>query len=334
MAVWDHFMVYAVLTKIVVANDCNIPLPTIPDFSYVLSSHPPSLFDNTHMMRESQKSGLDDVIWSKPPDSHLQNLQSVSDTTYILDSESLVHQIPWPRGFPSYRELCGEEIRAASCRLWWVWRICYKVQRRACGKVGAEVRFSDEMKITQKKGEFLSNSMNKQRFINMLSTYLQLLGCKVHHARGDAAFLIVTTAIQCSVSNTTVVVGVDTDLLVLLCFYVDPEVHGIFMYSQNRSSTNQTRMWNIQTIHSHLGANVCAALLIIHAVERCDTTSRLYGIDKGYVLKKFLSSKVLQNIPTLLWNNLYRLERGRLWYFMVGSSVITWMDSSAYSSIS
>ena len=168
-------------------------------------------------------------------------------------------------------------------------------QRRATGIIGVDITFTDEMKLSQKKDEFLSNSHNKQRFVNLLGEYLQRHGCVVHHARGDADLLIVTTAVQCAKLTTTVLVGDDTDLIVLLCFYVDMEAHDLFMYSQSKSSSHISRVWNIKSVREKLGCNVCEAILFIHAVGGCDTTSRLYGIGKGTPLKKYASSKVFQD---------------------------------------
>ena len=46
-------------------------------------------------------------------------------------------------------------------------------QRRAAGKAGATVTFTEDMEVSLKKDNFLANSKNKQRFINMLSQFLQ-----------------------------------------------------------------------------------------------------------------------------------------------------------------
>ena len=64
-------------------------------------------------------------------------------------------------------------------------------QRRAAGKVGSTMTFSDNMNITLKKEEFVSNSRNKQRLINLLSQVLQKNNYTIHHADGDADLLIV-----------------------------------------------------------------------------------------------------------------------------------------------
>ena len=91
-------------------------------------------------------------------------------------------------------------------------------QRRAAGKAGATVTFTENMKVTLKKDNFLANPKNKQRFINMLSCFLREDNCPTYHAEGDDDVLIVKTAVESARERNTVLVGDDTDLFVLLCF--------------------------------------------------------------------------------------------------------------------
>ena len=104
-------------------------------------------------------------------------------------------------------------------------------QRRAAGKAGATVTFTENMKVTPKKDNFLANPKNKQRIINMLSRFLQEDNCPTYHAEGDADVLIVKTAVE----RNTVLVGDDTDLLVLLCFYTRSD--SFFISSQSQRPT-------------------------------------------------------------------------------------------------
>ncbi len=67
-----------------------------------------------------------------------------------------------------------------------------------------------------KKAQFLANKTNKQSFIKMLGDQLQISKCKVHHAPGDADLLIVQKAVESATPVNTVLVGEDTDLLILL----------------------------------------------------------------------------------------------------------------------
>lgn len=59
-------------------------------------------------------------------------------------------------------------------------------QRRAAGKTGATVTFTEDMEVSLKKDNFLANSKNKQRFINMLSQFLQENNCPTYHAEDEA----------------------------------------------------------------------------------------------------------------------------------------------------
>lgn len=95
--------------------------------------------------------------------------------------------------------------------------------RCASGKTAATVTFTESMSITMKKDNFFSNPKNKQSFLLMLREARQNVGCLTHHANGDADPLIVKTALQSARTNTTVLVGVDTDLLVLLCYHASED---------------------------------------------------------------------------------------------------------------
>ena len=70
---------------------------------------------------------------------------------------------------------------------------------------------------TSNQQQFFANIHNKFRFISMLSDKLTTENIAVKQAQNDADVLIIETAIeQLNVTNTTVVVGEDVDLLVLL----------------------------------------------------------------------------------------------------------------------
>ena len=79
------------------------------------------------------------------------------------------------------------------------------------------------------KGVFISNVANKQNFIDMLSQYLQFAGCLTEHAEEDADMLIVQTAMQSAATKNIVLVADDTDLVILLCYYADPDGFDLFM---------------------------------------------------------------------------------------------------------
>ena len=92
-------------------------------------------------------------------------------------------------------------------------------------------------------------------------------------------------------------IGDDTDLLVLLIFHADLNSHDIFFASERKNAKN--RVWNIKEVKSGLGPFVCKHVLFLHAFSGCDTTSRLYGIGKGTIFKKFLQSQAIQQAAAI-----------------------------------
>ena len=72
-------------------------------------------------------------------------------------------------------------------------------------------------------------SRNLSNDINLLSKKLEKAGCLIIHARGDADLLIVKTAVESARSTDTILVGDDTDLLVLLIYHAEmngKSIHG------------------------------------------------------------------------------------------------------------
>jgi 5'-3' exonuclease len=162
-------------------------------------------------------------------------------------------------------------------------------QRRTAKGVGQQVHFDDDMVLKLKEDEFLSNEVNKQRFIIMLSNSLRASGYTVHNDVADADVLIAQTAVECSHTAITVVVGDDTDLLILLCYQGDIQSHNIFFKPQPKMKSKTRRIWHIKETKCKLGREACKNMLFIHALLGCDTTSRIHGIGKGAFLKQFLS---------------------------------------------
>ena len=109
----------------------------------------------------------------------------------------------------------------------------------------------------------------------------------MHHASGDADLLIVQKAVQSAASTTTVLVGDDTDLIVLLCYHASLDSHDLFFRPEPKKTTRKPRTWNIKGIKQRLGPEICNHILFMHAFLGCDTTSHLFGIGKGTSLKRF-----------------------------------------------
>ena len=78
----------------------------------------------------------------------------------------------------------------------------------------------------------------------------------------------------------TLLVGDDTDILVLLYYHACLESHNIFFKPESKKATMK---WNITAVKEKLGFEICYDILFLHAILRCDATSQLYGIGKGKV---------------------------------------------------
>ena len=261
-----------------------------------------ALFGDNLMPRAPQKAVLANAIWTcLPPDV----AGPTGEVQHVLDGGALLHRITWSHGFPTYQEICALCCDYLSRNFGPVIVVFdgYRIpstkytthQRRTGGEVGIEVTFTGDVKLTMSKDVFLSNVANKQNFIDMLSHYLQLAERLTKHAEEDADLLIAQTAMQSAAKKNTVLVADDTDLVILLCYYADPDGFDLFMQFSTRGTTKKNRIWDIKVTQSELGADICDNTLFIHAILVCDTTSRLYGLGKGLSLKRFTSSALFRD---------------------------------------
>ena len=107
-------------------------------------------------------------------------------------------------------------------------------------------------------------------------------------------------AVQSANSSNTVLVGDDTDLHILLCYYACIESHDLFFCLEPKKNTKQPRIWNIKVTKQRLGPDICQHILFLHAGIGCDTTSRLHGIGNGASFKKFQASNSVRQQAKVL----------------------------------
>ena len=115
-------------------------------------------------------------------------------------------------------------------------------KRRRHG-TGPTVILSLQTVVSLKKKDFLSNKANKQNFLSILSSQLEEAGCLTAHARSDADVLIIQTAIQSSKTVNTVVVGEDTDLLVLLLHHAHMDGKELYFRPEPKQNARKVRLW-------------------------------------------------------------------------------------------
>ena len=269
-------------------------------FQYELCSYPSALFENRSTPRLANKAALADALWKMMPG---EISAPSTDVQYILDG-ALLHRITWSRNM-TYHEICqayNNYVISHYGRAVIVFD-GYPTQdtthqRRPPLSVGATVKVSDSMVFQGKKDEFLSNMINKQRFIHLLASSLDKSGCHVEHARADADLLIAQNAIVAAHSDPakpTVVVADDTDILVLLCWHASTSTPSIYFRPEPRQVQKKApRSWNIAVMQTMLGADICSNIIFIHALLGTDTTSSLYGIGKKVSLKLMSTHSLFQ----------------------------------------
>ena len=262
-------------------------------FKFEMCSFPPALFDSSLLPRQANKPALADTIWAISKTN--QTAGPTGNVHFVLDGGALLHRVLWPRNI-TYDAICSLYVQYVERRYGKATVVFdgYEngpstkdgTHQRRTGTHGPTVNVDGAMLAKLKKEDFLSNKENKQKFINLLSGKLELSGSTTLHAEGDADLLIVQTAIQSAQSVATVLIGDDTDLLVLLCYHADVTANELFFKPEPKQRSNTRRIWNIKKTKSVLGPDVCANILFVHAVLGCDTTSRVHGIGKGAALAK------------------------------------------------
>lgn len=217
-----------------------------------------------------------------------------------------MHRIPWNKN-ESYGQICerycdfvSKKYKDATIAFDGYGQVSTKdIAHLKRNKVaGREVYFTLEMKMTTRKEDFLSNTSNKVRFLRFLSTQLKSKGFTVKQASGDADYLIVSSALECATKKETVLIGEDTDLLVLLIHLCSTNHKTVFFSSEPKKGA-ALKTWNIQEVQKNLGKLTCQLILFAHAFNGCDTTSRLYGIGKSVALKLIHTNETFQKCADL-----------------------------------
>ncbi|XP_070180366.1 uncharacterized protein [Littorina saxatilis] len=265
-------------------------------FKYELASYPTSLFESPLLPRLPTKSDPADAIWKLAQDK-MPAIPAHHDIQFVFDGGALLHLIPWARGstfatiiqtyvkyvtdkfkdpivvFDGYGS--GPSTKDATHH------------RRSKGKASTDVHFDLTMIPQVKKEMFLANKKNKERFIHFLSDALTKHSCSTVSAEGDADAMIVAMALESSKTKLTVVVGDDTNLLVLLCHY-GCNKHDIFFQPSYHIRGKTPRIWSIRHTVSALDTPVVISPLVpvLHSMSGCDTTSRPFGIGKRTALGK------------------------------------------------
>ena len=276
-------------------------------FEHELSNYPTAIFDSPGLLLEAQKSTLAEFIWTN---FGIEDSAVPSGVKYVIDGGALLHRIPWERG-TTFRSIVKKYTDYVKRRYGEAMVIFdgydsastkdMTHQRRLKGKKGTKVSFTLDMNLTESKDLFLTHSTNKQRFIDFLGKVLRLSGCQVFHSKLDADLFIVLKAVESAKTMKTVLVGDDTDLLVLLLYHAELQSFDLY-FAPEPKKNSKCRTWDIKKVKAKLGSLICSHILFLHAMLGCDTTSRLYNIGKATILKKFKAKTILHQSAEIFNN--------------------------------
>ncbi|KAK3882376.1 hypothetical protein Pcinc_013242 [Petrolisthes cinctipes] len=262
-------------------------------FKYELCSYPPALFDSSIHLREANKPVFAAAICNLLGHDVPGNVPN-DGIQYVLDSGALLQRIPWSHG-STYRDICHQYTDYVTKKYGDAIVVFDGYEstntkdiahlRRSKGNAGITVTFTADMTLTMKKEPFLPNRKNKQRFLFMLSEDLQKKKCETHHALGDADLLIGKKVVQSANVTNTVLVGDDTDLLVLLCYHASLEAHDLFFcHEPKKKNMKKPRIWNIKAKKKMLGATASLTVASSDAHARSTPFSALQLVETAGAL--------------------------------------------------
>ena len=93
-----------------------------------------------------------------------------------------------------------------------------------------------------------------------------------------------------------------TQIYLSSCYIIFLNMAKIFFFASDRKKNTKGRVWNIKEVRTKLGTFVCKHIPFLHAFLGCDTTSCLFGIGKGSIIKKFRDNKSLQQVAIIFDN--------------------------------
>ena len=76
-----------------------------------------------------------------------------------------------------------------------------------------------------------------------------------------------------------------------MCYHASKDGYDLYFTPGPKANKKGARIWHTKKVKEQLSKEVRKNLLFLHAITGCDTRSRLYGVGKATVQKKF------ENVP-------------------------------------
>ena len=189
-----------------------------------------ALFDDTLMPRALQKAILTNAIWTRlPPDI----AGPTGEVQHVLDGGALLSRDMRP--------------------LLWLFVMVTAFHPPSTRHInGAQATKSEARSPSQEMWSWRCRRMSSFRTspTNITSSTCWVTTCSLldasQNTEEDADLLIARTAVQSAAAKNTVLVADDTDLVILLCYYADPDGFDLFMQFSTRGITKKNRICDIK----------------------------------------------------------------------------------------
>lgn len=116
--------------------------------------------------------------------------------------------------------------------------------------------------------------------MKLLDCYYQVINVPV-----NSDVTIVHTFVTHAYNSEVIVIGEDTNLLVISWFISSAKHHSLHFISESKQNTLQIMIRAIHKTKKKLGKTICNILSVIHACTGCNIVSHIFA-----VLKSFMSS--------------------------------------------
>ena len=258
-------------------------------FSYELSSSPAALFTDDGRMRESKKNKLAFLSFDLAGPAAIVKKTDIEESALVIDGGKLIHLVSyaWKKGskfnsiinaYLSHIKQTLQTNNQTACT------VVFDGYLNASTKDhthqaryptrSLEIQVTSDTVFDSKKDLFLSNPLNKQKFINLLSAELKNHGISCINCEEDADTEVVKAAIMMSRQRKVTVWADDADITVLL-------IHKIFEEQDGTLNTiyqdRVGKIYNLFHVNQRIPQSLQKSLLLVHAFSGCDTTSSIFG---------------------------------------------------------
>jgi hypothetical protein len=284
-------------------------------FSFELTVYPTSLF-KTGILRKPDKPALlrdycKDLVPALLPHG----------CVFVVDGGCLLHKVRWVKA-TTFHDVVASYAAFVLKHFGGTARVVFdgygsapttkdhEHSRRATKKasVAPNIQIQSSTMVTLDQDIFLTNTYNKQQFIDLLAQHLRDLKLQIKQSTGDADTDIVAVAIDIARQRTPVVVyAEDTDILALLLYHWQPSMAPIFIKSDGKART-PGKCIDISRLQNHIGPAACQQILVFHAFGGCDTTSAIFRHGKGKLFKQLSQNKQMNEHVNVLQNPISTMD--------------------------